>query len=234
MAPERHLRSGHVALPADFVERLLPQITSLVELKVTLHFFGLVAQQHTRPKRISWEMLLMDADIERSLRVAMPHMSVIDLLSEGLAAAVRRGTLVHVARPDRDGRMVNWYLANTASNVAWVAEQTIIEPPQVTTSPPTVVALYEQHIGVVTPMILAELQHAAQQYPVEWIQEAMREAVLANVRSWRYVAKILARWARDGRGERASEGIDVGQYTNGAYGDLFRRGSDTSDLESMS
>jgi hypothetical protein len=83
-------------------------------------------------------------------------------------------------------------------------------------------------------MILAELQHAAQQYPIEWIQEALREAVLANVRSWRYVAKILARWARDGRGERAADGIDVGQYTNGAYGDLFRRGSDTSDLESMS
>jgi DnaD/phage-associated family protein len=99
------------------------------------------------------------------------------------------------------------------------------------------VAVYEQHIGVVTPMILAELQRAEAQYPATWVPDAIREAVLANVRSWRYIAKILARWSKDGRGDATpvtpGMEIDVTRYTDGAYGDLFRRGSDTSDLEPL-
>ena len=138
---------------------------------------------------------------------------------------------MHVARPDHDGRMVNWYLVCTPANLKWAEQQVHIEPPQQDVPLPTIVGLYEQHIGVVTPMILAELQRAEQQYPNEWIHEAFREAVLANVRSWRYVAKILARWASAGRGEVPRDIIDVNRYTDGSYGDLFRRGSDTSDLE---
>lgn len=223
--------SSHYALPADFVERVLPQITSVVELKVTLHFFAAIAHQQTRPRRVSWEMLAFDAEVAASLQPLAPHGRTVDMLNEGLAAAVRRGTMIHVARPDHDGRVVNWYLVNTAPNQAWAAQQAHIDPIATQAPLPTVVALYEKHIGVVSPMILAELQRAEQQYPREWIDEALREAVLANVRSWRYVAKILARWARDGRGALTQDTIDVNQYTNGAYGDLFRRGSDTSDLE---
>ena len=67
--------------------------------------------------------------------------------------------------------------------------------------------------------------------------DAIREAVLANVRSWRYIAKILARWSKDGRGDATpttpGTEIDVTRYTDGAYGDLFRRGSDVSDLEPL-
>ncbi len=223
--------SSPYLLPADFVERLLPQITNIVELKVTLHFFAAVARQTNRPRRVSWEMLAFDETVATSLRLLNPHGRVVDTLNEGLAAAVRRGSLMHVARPDHDGRMVNWYLACTPANVKWAEQQVHIEPPQQDVLLPTIVGLYEQHIGVVTPMILAELQRAEQQYPSEWIHEAFREAVLANVRSWRYVAKILARWASAGRGEVARDSIDVNRYTDGSYGDLFRRGSDTSDLE---
>jgi predicted molibdopterin-dependent oxidoreductase YjgC len=76
-----------------------------------------------------------------------------------------------------------------------------------------------------------KIRAAARLYPSHWFAEAMREAVVANVRSWRYVHKILQKWAKDGRDSHLREpALSADHYTEGVYGDLFRRGSDTSDL----
>jgi DnaD/phage-associated family protein len=96
-----------------------------------------------------------------------------------------------------------------------------------------VLTLYEQNIGLITPMLLEELREAEERYPPHWIADAIREAVRANARSWRYIKKVLERWAAHGRQDatdRAERPINIEKYTNGTYGDLFRRGSDTSDL----
>lgn len=244
MAAPATTRQGLVPLPPEFVERHLVHITNIVELKVTLHICALVVQQRSQPRRVSWEMLLADGLLHQSLTAVAPHSSFEDVLAEGLAAAVQRGTVLHVVQPDKHGRAINWYLVRTDANEAWAAAHdasTVDEPAKVKETP-SLVALYEQHLGIVTPFIVAELKRAEQQYPAGWIEEAMREAVVSNVRSWRYVSKILQRWMTQGRGERTAHGvagnsavaIDADRYTSGAYGDLFRRGSDTSDLESMS
>lgn len=227
-----------VPLPADFVMRALPQITSLLELKVTLHLFAMVTRQTSRPRRVSWDVLVTDEILAQSLQAVAVHARPSDLLAEGLGLAVQRGTIMHVVRPDVHGRAVNWYLVHTAANLAWAQRHDVgAEPPVELLPLPSIVAVYEQHIGVVTPMILAELQRAEAQYPATWVPDAIREAVLANVRSWRYIAKILARWSKDGRGDATpvppGKEIDVTRYTDGAYGDLFRRGSDVSDLEPL-
>ncbi len=227
-----------VPLPADFVMRALPHITSLLELKVTLHLFALVTRQTSRPRRVSWDALVADDILAQSLQAVAVHARPSDLLAEGLGLAVKRGTIMHVVRPDAHGRAINWYLVHTAANLAWAQRHDASAEPSAELLPiPTIVAVYEQHIGVVTPMILAELQRAEAQYPATWLPDAIREAVLANVRSWRYIAKILARWSKDGRGDATpvtpGMEIDVTRYTDGAYGDLFRRGSDISDLEPL-
>lgn len=243
MAAHATTRQGLVPLPPEFVERYLVHITNIVELKVTLHVCALVVQQRSQPRRVSWEMLIADALLRQSIMAVAPHSSVEDVIAEGLAAAVHRGTLLHVVQPDKHGRAINWYLVRTDANEAWADARDVssVDAPAIIKETPSLVALYEQHLGIVTPFIVAELKRAEQQYPAGWIEEAMREAVVANVRSWRYVSKILQRWASQGRGDRVPHGgadsaavIDADQYTNGAYGDLFRRGSDTSDLESMS
>ena len=135
----------------------------------------------------------------------------------------------------RSGRAVNWYLVRTDANVTWAARHEGMLDSTAPEAPQGVIAVYEQHIGVVSPMILAEIQQAQRRYPDAWIVDAIHEAVVAHVHSWRYVAKILARWGRDGRQGVPSDtaAIDTQRYTDGTYGDLFRRGSDTSDLESM-
>jgi DNA replication protein len=244
MATPSTTRQGLVPLPPAFVERHLVHITNIVELKVTLHLCALVVQQRSQPRRISWEMLVADPLMRQSMMAVAPHSNIEDVLAEGLAAAVQRGTVLHVVQPDKHGRAINWYLVRTDANEAWADAHDVatIDEPAVTKEAPSLVMLYEQHLGVVTPFIVAELKRAEQQYPTGWIEEAMREAVVANVRSWRYVSKILQRWDSQGRGDRHGHpgpsnqtvAIDADRYTSGAYGDLFRRGSDTSDLESMS
>ena len=65
--------------------------------------------------------------------------------------------------------------------------------------------LYEQNIGMLTPMIADELRDAERHYPAEWIADAFREAVELNKRSWRYVVRILERWRVEGRKDSGRE-----------------------------
>ena len=225
-----------VGLPPELFSEVIPAITLPSELKVTHHIFYRLSRQRAAPRRISWDELAADRTLRRSLRAVSKLRPFEDLLAEGLAAAVRRGTLLHLAAP-ADGRVGNWYLVNTAANRAWAeqvaAAQAVLTPAAAQAERPSLVGLYEQNIGLVTPMLVDELREAEERYPKEWIEEAMREAVRANARSWRYVSKVLERWAVNGRQDaphRAERPIDVEKYTSGAFGDLFRRGSDESDL----
>ena len=76
--------------------------------------------------------------------------------------------------------------------------------PNIKEEKPNIFALYEQNIGLLTPMIAEELKEAEKLYPVSWIEEAFKEAVSLNKRNWRYISRILERWA--------SEGKDSGEF----------------------
>lgn len=226
-----------VGLPPELFSEVLPAITLPSELKVTLHVFYRLSRQRATPRRVSWDELVADRTLKRSLRSVSKLRPTEELLAEGLDAAVRRASLLHLVVP-ADGRADNLYLVNTPANREW-AEQ--LASAQAALSPsgepakerPSLMGLYEQNIGLITPMLVDELREAEESYPREWIEEAMREAVRANARSWRYIRKVLERWAVNGKQDaphRAERPIDIEKYTNGQFGGLFRRGSDDSDL----
>jgi DNA replication protein len=227
-----------VGLPSELFMEVLPQITLPSELKVTLHvFWKLSRQRGPAPRRVNWEDLETDRTLRRGLKAISKLRPVEELLAEGLESAVRRATLLHVVLP-ADGRSVNWYLVNTAANRGWAELAGRVgaashPPEQRAEERPAILALYEQNIGLITPMLIEELREAEERYPANWIEDAIREAVRANARSWRYIRKVLERWAANGRQDATNHTerpIDVDRYINGTYGDLFRRGSDTSDL----
>src|SRR5215467_408315 len=64
---------------------------------------------------------------------------------------------------------------------------------------PNIFVLYEQNIGLLSPLIADELTDAADHYPEEWIESAFREAVQHNKRKWSYIRAILRRWEAEGR-----------------------------------
>jgi DnaD/phage-associated family protein len=227
-----------VGLPPELFSEVLPLITLPSELKVTLHvFYRMSRQRGAAPRRVSWDELAADKTLRRGLRAISKLRTPEELLAEGVEAALRRTTLLHVVLPD-DGRAVNWYVVNTAANRLWAERIGLAGAALAPTSTlpeerSELITLYEQNIGLVTPMLLDELREAEERYPTHWIEDAIREAVRANARSWRYIRKVLERWAANGRQDAPSSverPIDIEKYTNGSYGDLFRRGSDTSDL----
>jgi DNA replication protein len=226
-----------VGLPPELFSEVIPSITLPSELKVTLHIFFRLSRQRSTPRRLSWDDLVADRTLRRSLRSISKLRPIEDLLAEGLEAAVRRATLLHLTLP-AGGRVGNWYLVNTAANRTWAeslaAAQVALAPAgELPAERPALIGLYEQNIGLVTPMLIDELREAEERYPREWIEEAMREAVRANARSWRYIRKVLERWAANGRQDapdRAQRPIDIEKYTNPQFGGLFRLGSDETDL----
>ncbi|MCJ7654855.1 MAG: DnaD domain protein, partial [Dehalococcoidia bacterium] len=97
-----------------------------------------------------------------------------------------------------------------------------------TAPPPGIFSLYEQNIGMLTPMIAEELQDAEKLYPAEWIESAFKEAVALNKRSWKYIARILERWAIEGKddgkpGRDFKKEDDREKYIRGKYGHMVQR-----------
>ena len=81
-----------------------------------------------------------------------------------------------------------------------IGEEWLAEPAS-TKGRPTIFDLYEQEIGMITPLIADELKDAEGEYPREWIETAVREAALSGKRSWPYVRAILRRWDREGKSD---------------------------------
>ena len=190
-----------VAMPASFFTHVLPQITNAAELRVTLHIFWVLSRQRGRAKRVDWDSLAADEALAQSLRAIAPMRPTSEVLEEGIGLAVERGSLLHVIST-RAGKVENWYLVNTPANRDWAERHRDVQlshPEHDVAQRPSIFAVYEQNIGVLTPMMVEELRQASATYPLEWIEQAMREAVVLNIRNWRYVRRILERWEADGR-----------------------------------
>jgi len=68
---------------------------------------------------------------------------------------------------------------------------------------PNIFRLYEANIGPLTPMMAEMLKEDAREYPPQWIEDAVGEAVERNIRNWRYVRAILKTWKEKGREDRS-------------------------------
>jgi DNA replication protein len=64
---------------------------------------------------------------------------------------------------------------------------------------PNIFVLYEQNIGLLSPLLADQLAEAERQYPYEWLEDAFSEAVQRNKRNWSYIRAILRRWETEGR-----------------------------------
>ncbi len=201
-------------LPDQFFTELCPAIDDLAELKVTLHFVWLLTQRskEARPagrrNRSSWitsRELRADQTLMRSLGVLGGKAE--EVLPKALAAGVERGTLLLVHSDGEDLYFLNSEAGRRAVTRIEQGEETFVhvtkgDEPARAEPRPNIFTLYEQNIGLLTPMISEELKEAEEQYPADWIPDAFQIAVENNKRSWSYIRKILERWKTEGRGDR--------------------------------
>jgi DnaD/phage-associated family protein len=233
-----------IRLPDLFFSELLPDIDHLGELKVTLHVFWLLTRKGGPRPYVSGEELAADRRLLAGL--AMPGLSPEEVLRDALDRAVARRTLLRVTT---GGRMVhgeqgrtrgekgqtitserNWYFVNSEKGRQavddllagkWTPVQSE-QPLHLQSQRPNVFVLYEQNIGPLTPLLAEELMEAEDTYPASWIEDAIREAVELNKRSWRYVQRILERWAAEGKTDEAtrrSDERDRRRFIEGEYAD---------------
>ncbi len=174
-----------VPVPAPLLGSLLAEIDDVAELKCTLRFLWHAAQVSGAPKRVPASRLQTDS-------VLLAALGSQAEVVRGLDLAVSRGTLIEVS---------GWCLLRTPQNeraaesLGWAP----LADGEARREKPNVFDLYEQNIGMLTPLIADELRAAEEDFPAAWIESAIREAAASNVRSWRYVAAILERWKRGGK-----------------------------------
>ena len=206
-------------IPSLFFTRLLPRLTDPVELGLALYVFYLLHRKKGYPRFLSRDELAAEGDLALFLERACGDpahppdgpASQSDrrraALEKGLAALVGAGFLLPVSVEGPDGVREVYFLNAAADRRAaerfrsgelkvgpWrpMPEAEPVEPRR------SIYALYEENIGPLTPLVADELREAEELYPQEWLRPAFERAAALNKRSWRYIARILERWAAEG------------------------------------
>jgi DnaD/phage-associated family protein len=220
---------AYTRVPDLFFTELLPEIDHLGELKVTLHVFWLLTQKKGTRRCASREELMADRRLLSAL--AIQGLSPEEALGDALERAVARRTLLRVTTGEGSAGQ-DWYFVNSEKGRLavddllagkWTPTDTD-EPMHLQAQRPNVFVLYEQNVGPLTPLLAEELMEAEDRYPPAWIEDAFREAVALNKRSWRYIQRILERWAAEGKEDEASrrgDSRDRRRFIEGEYADYI-------------
>jgi DNA replication protein len=229
-------RAEVTPLPNIFFTEVLPRVDNPAEFKVVMQVFFLLSRRKGYPRFVGFNELSSDPVIVKGLSNLVPETD--DQLKRALELAVQDGILLHLP-VETGGRSDDLYFINNQAEKDTLAKitQGKLKIPDVTIrsedEPEAKLAediynLYEQNIGLLTPIIAEELQEAEHRYPSDWIQDAFREALRANVRNWKYIHSILKRWEREGKKDGTSirdtrKERDPDKYIRGKYGHVVRR-----------
>lgn len=223
-------REEDIRLPARFLTQLVPAIDDLAELKVTAFFLAMLRQKDGDYRYLRLEEFRAEADLMRGLATVREGTTPEAALAAGLQRALERGTIIRADvdlggevrqlyfNNDKAGRLMQRRILSGEWRPAFSDEIEIL-PPR-----PTVYSLYEENIGILTPMIAEALKEAQLEFPPEWIEDAMRIAVERNVRNWRYIRAVLERWQQEGRSREDSRRHleRHKQYTAGEWKDFIK------------
>lgn len=219
-------KQRHISIPDQFFLDLLPYIDDLVELKVSLFVLRHLDQQEGDTRFVTENGLSQDPLLMSGLHPDAAQR--LPSLQKALSATVERGTLLSAKKTD--GQEV--FFLNTPRGRAavkgmasgkWMPDE-INQPLPILETRPNIYRLYEENIGLLTPLIADELQEAEKEFPADWIEDAFRLAVQRNARNWRYISAILKAWKEKGRDEtnrRPSE-EDSSKYVQGDFGDIVQ------------
>lgn len=219
----------YTSIPNAVLGPLLTQIDTISELKCALRVLGMIYQRRGNRPWITLDEMLSDTVLLDGL--VNQEGGPVEAIKQGMQKAVARGILLEIR--DKEGR--NRFLVNDeyGRNLAETLKTDyVITPPiEITDVEATTEArlniftLYEENIGLITPLLADELREAETTYPQVWVKDAFKEAVSLGHRNWRYISRILERWAKEGRGNGKS-----GRYSKTAnsqehlrrYGPLSR------------
>jgi DNA replication protein len=228
-------RSEVTPIPNLFFTMVMPKVDDVAELKIILYVFWLLSRRRGYPQFVTYNELLSDPVLMSGIDGGAKSKG--EVLRLVLEQAVQHGTMLHL-RLDRYGKREDAYFINSEAAKEAISKIQQGDFPQLVLAPrkgevaeatlPDIFSLYEQNIGMLTPMIAEELQEAEKLYPADWIESAFKEAVSLNKRSWKYIARILERWAVEGKDDGKprrdfKKEDDREKYVRGKYGHMVKR-----------
>jgi DNA replication protein len=226
-------RMQFTPIPNIVFSSLLPQITDNTELKTLLNIFAILYPKKGTLRFVSFKELLGRANL-----ISDSEEEPVSTLKKALESLVQRSVLVHLAMQNGEQTEDLYFLNNETNRLITVrihngeiALPGLNPETPVTVSledTPDIFTLYEQNIGMLTPLIADELREAQKQYPETWITDAIKEAVKLNKHNWRYIARILENWSTEGKGDGTYRGnlkknTDPDKYIRGKYGHMVQR-----------
>jgi DNA replication protein len=238
-----------VVIPDHFFTELLPQIDDLAELKLTLHCFWLLNEQAGELRYLRGDDLRQDERLLHSLTLNSDLRTPQETLEDALQRAVARNTLLKLEIetdedqsqiPNPKSQIQEWFFINTVKGRQTLAlirqgklkelEAAIPEEARLRVQRPNIYVLYEQNVGLMTPITADKLRDLEKSYPPAWIEEAFEIAVSRNKRHLRYIENILKRWETDGKEgdsrEEARRNPDAprrGSYLPDEFSDVILR-----------
>lgn len=224
-------RPQATAIPNVFLSDLLPALAGdAAALGVALYAFAAIQRKRGFPRFITAADVLTEPGATAYLAAAGAADGAIDA---ALRRAVDLGALLPLSVETDRGRRDLYFLNAPADRRALEAARTggvdlgrIVPQPPAAPARSSVFALYEQLIGTLSPLVVGELTEAERLYPAEWLEAAFREAAAQNARSWRYVSRILERWAIEGPDHAKTERDPdpaADPYFEGKYGRIIRQ-----------
>jgi DNA replication protein len=203
---------GTTPIPNPFFSELLPAIDDLGELKVTLYVFWALYKKEGPFRYI--RKTEMEGDERLLAAIQKSGVSAEESLEDALERAVERGTLLKATLTFSQGTEIFYFLNTPKGRAAidaieagkWKPSGGADSPIQLEVELPNIFTLYEQNIGVLTPMIADTLRDAEKNFPYSWIEEAIAIAVENNIRKWSYINAILEEWQIRGKDAREDRG----------------------------
>jgi len=192
-------KANLINIPFEFINEILPTIDDLDELRLTVILLSFLSPQEGSDRCISYRTICendlfinqFDNDIKR--------------LDNALEKCKNRKTLLKFSNgfPEESNEI---FFLNTPHNQTLV-EGLISGNIQLTDvvmvsgiiEKPNIFRLYEENIGLITPMLAEVLKEDEKSFPAAWIADAIKIAVQRNVRNWKYIHAILESWQKEGR-----------------------------------
>ena len=206
-------------VPDPLLGELLRDIDSLSELKCILRALWHIHRRKGPLRCVTLAELRADPVLAGEMD--------LEEIEDAMNGGARRGIFARATVNAKEGRTTLFVLNQeihrdalrraVAGKIALpqIHEDWMAEPPRAKERP-TIFDLYEQEIGMITPLVSDELKEAEGEYPKEWIETAVREAALSGKRNWPYVRAILRRWNREGKSDgkfgRNSKAFDPQRY----------------------
>ena len=184
-----------IPVPAPVFDSILEAITNISELKLMLRIIWLLQIYNRKPPLITEAEIISDKVLSKTIG---PPNTIQELLitleSYGIiSSSVKKNDQVKIIFLNSEK------IKNHIEKSDIILQGIQPDPWNETTDIPNIYSVYEQNIGIITPHIAELIKESENLYPIDWIEDAIKQASVQNKRNWAYVSSILNRWKTEGK-----------------------------------